>query len=118
MSVADTHSSRANIDNLRWRALTILVKLLTKRIANLVEELEVANEHLKISNNEVARLRKELESRSSEIHQLQGHLGVAQENVMKLESQLDSGRNKIRELEDTIAWNSSLLREINCILKL
>ncbi|XP_045792643.1 protein NETWORKED 4B-like [Trifolium pratense] len=74
------------------------------KIANLVEELEVANEHLKISNNEVARLRKELESRSSETHQLQGHLRVTQENVVKLESWLDSERNKVRELEDTIAW--------------
>jgi chromosome segregation ATPase len=74
------------------------------KIASLVEQQEVANEHLKISNTEVARLRKELESRSSENHQLQGHLGMAQENVVKLERQLDSGSNKIRELEDMIAW--------------
>ncbi|XP_061356059.1 protein NETWORKED 4B [Gastrolobium bilobum] len=72
------------------------------KIAKLVEQLELANEQLKTSNDEIARLREELRSKSSDTHELQGQLDVAQENVATLECQLDSGRKQIGELEDRI----------------
>ena len=74
------------------------------KIAKLVEQLEVAKEQLKISNDENASLREELRSRSSETHELQGQLEVAKENAATLECWLDSGRKQIQELEDRIAW--------------
>lgn len=74
------------------------------KIAKLVEQLEVAQEQLKVSNDENERLSEELRSRSSGAHELQGQLEVAQENVASLELQLDSGKKQIRELEDRITW--------------
>lgn len=74
------------------------------KIAKLVEQLEVANEQLKMSDNEIARLREELRSSSSGTHQLQVQLEEERENVSKLECQLDSGRKHIQELEDKMTW--------------
>ncbi|RDY04153.1 Protein NETWORKED 4B, partial [Mucuna pruriens] len=74
------------------------------KIAKLVAKLELAEEQLKISNDEIARLKEELDSRSSGTRELQGQLEVAEDNVATLQSQLDSKRKQNRDLEDKITW--------------
>ncbi|KAL2339495.1 hypothetical protein Fmac_007435 [Flemingia macrophylla] len=78
------------------------------KITKLVAQLELAEEQLKISNDEIARLKEELDSRSSGTRELQGQLEVAQENVTTLGSQLDSERKQIRELEDKFTWYKAI----------
>nr|ACU23753.1 unknown [Glycine max] len=74
------------------------------KIAKLVAQLELAEEQLKISDDEIARLKEELNSRSSGTHELQGQLEVAQEIVAALESQLVSERKQIHDLEGRVTW--------------
>ncbi|TKY73961.1 NETWORKED 4A [Spatholobus suberectus] len=74
------------------------------KIAKLVAQLELVEEQLKISNDEIGRLKEELNSSSSGTRELQGQLDVAQENVATLECQLDSERKQIRDLEDRVTW--------------
>ncbi|KAK7317037.1 hypothetical protein RJT34_00938 [Clitoria ternatea] len=72
------------------------------KIAKLVEQLEAAEEQLKISNVEIARLNEELDRRSSGNRDLQGQLEAAQENVVTLECKLESEREQIQNLEHRI----------------
>ncbi|KAH1255518.1 Protein NETWORKED 4A [Glycine max] len=74
------------------------------KIAKLVAQLELAEEQLKISDDEIARLEEELNSRSLGTRELQGQLEVAQDNVAALENQLDSERKQIHDLEDRVTW--------------
>lgn len=72
------------------------------KIAKLVSQLESAEQQLKISNVEIARLKEELNSSSSGTRVLQDQLGLALENVAVLESQVDSDINQIQDLEDKV----------------
>jgi septal ring factor EnvC (AmiA/AmiB activator) len=51
----------------------------------MAEKLGVANEQLKISKDEIAILRKELDSKSYKTRELQDQLKATKENLAKLE---------------------------------
>ena len=70
------------------------------KLVKLVEELEAAGEQLKISDDEIARLKNEVCS----LGELHGQLEVAQECVTTLEAQLDLMRRQIQEQEERILW--------------
>jgi len=74
------------------------------KIEKLVAQLKLAEEHLKISNDEIAKLKEELNSRTSGTQELQGQLEVAVQKVVSLECQLDSERKQSRDLEDRLTW--------------
>ncbi|CAI8598574.1 unnamed protein product [Vicia faba] len=63
---------------------------------------EIANEKLKISEDENEVLRKELESKSCETHELQGQLIEAEENMAESDLELVSGRKHIQILENLV----------------
>jgi len=74
------------------------------KIEKLVAQLKLAEEHLKISYDEIARLKEELNISTSGTRELQGQLEVTQQNVVTLECQLDSERKQMRDLEDRLTW--------------
>ncbi|KAI5405450.1 uncharacterized protein LOC127079547 [Lathyrus oleraceus] len=71
-------------------------------ITNLAEELEIANEKVKISEDENAVLRKEVESKSCETHELQDKLIEAEEYIAESDFELVSGRKHIQILEKLV----------------
>ncbi|TKY66407.1 tropomyosin isoform X1 [Spatholobus suberectus] len=82
-----------------------LVELKVKKDRLLLQDCKVggpAEEQLKISSDEIARLKEEFNSSSSGTRELQGQLEVARENLATLECQLDSKRKQIRDLEDRV----------------
>ncbi|CAJ1974533.1 unnamed protein product [Sphenostylis stenocarpa] len=74
------------------------------KIEKLVAQLKLAEEQLKISYDEIATLKEELNSRTSDSRELQGKLEVALENVVTLECELDSERKQVRNFEDRLTW--------------
>ncbi|KAK7353505.1 hypothetical protein VNO80_18954 [Phaseolus coccineus] len=76
----------------------------TVKIEKLVSQLKLAEEHLKISYDEIAKLKEELNSRTSGSQELQDQLEVSVQKVVRLECQLDSERKQIRDLEDMLTW--------------
>ncbi|WJX34480.1 hypothetical protein P8452_22591 [Trifolium repens] len=67
-----------------------------------LKQLDAALENLKISNDEVAFSRMELENKSSEINLLQDQLKVTQENMAKLELELVSEKQQNQMLGDWV----------------
>jgi chromosome segregation ATPase len=55
------------------------------KVANMAEKLGVANEQLKRAKDEIAILRKELDSKSYKTRELQDQLKATKENLAKLE---------------------------------
>lgn len=102
MREADLEYERAQVIELRKQKdnLETHVPDCCNKIAKLVEELEVAGEQLKASNDEATRL-------CNGTLDLKGRLEAAQENIATLEAQLDSGRKRIQELEDRIIWHKT-----------
>ncbi|CAL0305351.1 unnamed protein product [Lupinus luteus] len=77
------------------------------KIAKLMEQLEVAREQLKVSNDEKTRLKEELKNRYSLNHELQGQLNGVLETAQKRESVMewlfDLESSKTRVLEYRMA---------------
>ena len=72
------------------------------KITDLVKQCEVANENLKISEDEIEILTKELRSKSHNTHQLQSQLKAAQGNIAKLELELDSRKKGMHSLGELV----------------
>ncbi|CAL0327541.1 unnamed protein product [Lupinus luteus] len=78
----------------------------SNKIEKLVQELEVAQEQLKVSNDEKIRLREELKNRYALNHELQCKIKATQDEVQKSEATVqwlrDWGGKRTQELEDKI----------------
>ncbi|XP_028796164.1 protein NETWORKED 4B-like [Neltuma alba] len=110
MREADLEYERGQVLELQKQtaALETHVPDCFNKIAKLMEELEVAREQLKASNDEATRLQGELLSRSCDgTRDLPSQLEAAHENIAALEAQLDSGRKQVQELEDRITWHKT-----------
>ncbi|PNX70161.1 hypothetical protein L195_g057151, partial [Trifolium pratense] len=68
----------------------------------IIADITNLEDQLKISKDEIAILRMELESKSSETNLLQGQLKVTQENMAKSELELVSERTQSRKLGDLV----------------
>ncbi|PSS33239.1 Protein NETWORKED 4A like [Actinidia chinensis var. chinensis] len=93
-------------------------------IGTLVEELEMAREKLKLSEDEIGEMKARFCNEISKgTSQLQGHLEVAQKDIATLEAKLDSEKIRVLELLETIVRNMAdvserdqEIKELNCAL--
>jgi len=84
-------------------------ELSEEEMAKWAKELRVANEQLKISKFKIAKLEKELGSKSSKTRQLQDQLNVTHENLAKSECQLVSEKNQIQFLTNQlVSWRNQI----------
>ncbi|KAE9587293.1 hypothetical protein Lalb_Chr23g0272131 [Lupinus albus] len=78
----------------------------SNKIEKLVQELEVAQEQLKVSNDEKTRLKEELKSRYALNHELQCEIKERQDAAQRSEATVqwlrDWGEKRNKELEDQI----------------
>jgi len=82
------------------------------KITNFVEQFQVADENLKLLEDEIEMLKKELRNRASETQQLQGQLQVTQENMDKSELELFSGRKQIHMLGELVRMHRKEVQKL------
>jgi len=90
------------------------------KITNLVEQFQVDNEkqfqvdneNLKLLEDEIDMLKKELGNKASETHQLQGQLKVTQENMDKSKLELVSGRKQIHMLGELVRMHRKEVQKL------
>lgn len=82
------------------------------KITDLVKQCEVANEKLKISEDEIEFLTKELKSKSHDTRQLQSQLEAAQNNIAKLELELDSRKKGMHLLGELVRMHKKEVQKL------
>ncbi|GFZ15127.1 kinase interacting (KIP1-like) family protein [Actinidia rufa] len=82
------------------------------KIRTLVEELEMATEKLKFSEDEIGKMKAALCNEISKgTSQLQGQLELSQKDIATLEAKLDSEKIRVLELLETIVRNMADVSE-------
>ncbi|PSR93272.1 Protein NETWORKED 4A like [Actinidia chinensis var. chinensis] len=114
MREADIEMEKRKVFELQKKVtdLEIQVSDSNIKIRTLVEELEIATEKLKFSEDEIGKMKAALCNEISKgTSQLQGQLELAQKDIATLEAKLDSEKIRVLELLETIVRNMADVSE-------
>ncbi|KAA8533957.1 hypothetical protein F0562_031474 [Nyssa sinensis] len=102
---ADLEIEKRQVSKLQKQVVELesLVSDSSCKIGTLVEELEINKEKLRVSEEDIAKLKHGLSNEIFEgTHQLQGQLELAQKDIVVLEGKLDSEKRHVLELQERI----------------